>query len=70
MIDPSGSKYDRMHERSVESIRKKIRGKSILDHGLWFARSHTFVDGAAFQTLTWMRVIGGALYTGAVKLMH
>jgi len=35
MVDPSGSKYDRMHEQSVENIRKKIRGKSILDHGLW-----------------------------------
>jgi epoxyqueuosine reductase len=35
MVDPSGSKYDRMHDRSVENIKKKIRGKSVLDHGLW-----------------------------------
>jgi epoxyqueuosine reductase len=33
--DPAGSKYDKMHEKSVENIRKKIRGKTILDHGLW-----------------------------------
>jgi epoxyqueuosine reductase len=37
MVDPSGSKYDLMHQRSVENIRKKIRGKSILDHALWVA---------------------------------
>ena len=34
-IDPAGSKYDRMHEKSVENIKKKVRGKAILDHGLW-----------------------------------
>jgi reductive dehalogenase len=33
--DPAGSKYDKMHERSVQNINKKIRGKTILDHGLW-----------------------------------
>ncbi len=34
-VDPEGSKYDKMHEKSVDNIRKKIRGKTILDHGLW-----------------------------------
>jgi reductive dehalogenase len=34
---PNGSKYDLMHQKSVENIKKGIRGKSILDHGLWAA---------------------------------
>lgn len=34
-----------------------------LDHGLWFARSQQFVLDAPFQTLTWMRAVGGALFT-------
>src|SRR4030067_1711845 len=36
-IDPSGSKYDKMHEKSLENVRRNIRGKTILDHGLWVA---------------------------------
>ncbi len=32
-----GAKYDRMHEKSVENIRKGIRGKTVFDHGLWVA---------------------------------
>jgi len=35
--DPAGSKYDKMHRRSVENIRKNVKGKTILDHGLWTA---------------------------------
>ena len=44
--------------------------KTVTDHGLWFARSSTFIDGTAFQTLTWLRIIGGALFTlgGVVPL--
>jgi epoxyqueuosine reductase len=33
--DPEGPKYSQMHQRSIENIRKKIRGKGILDHALW-----------------------------------
>jgi reductive dehalogenase len=33
--DPAGPKYSQMHKKSVENIRKKIRGKSIVDHALW-----------------------------------
>ncbi|HME46383.1 MAG TPA: reductive dehalogenase [Syntrophorhabdales bacterium] len=36
-VDPAGSKYDKMHQRSVENIRKDIKGKTVLDHGLWVA---------------------------------
>jgi epoxyqueuosine reductase len=32
-----GNKYTKMHERSVENIRKNVRGKTVLDHGLWVA---------------------------------
>ena len=34
----------------------------VLDDGLWAARSQDFVQGATFQTLTWLRLIGGALF--------
>ena len=37
--------------------------KTVTDQGLWFARSSTFIDGEAFQTLTWLRIVGGALFT-------
>ena len=44
--------------------------KSVTEHGLWFARSSTFVESTGFQTLTWLRIIGGALFTlgGVVPL--
>jgi nitric oxide reductase subunit B len=34
----------------------------VLDHGLWSARSQAFVQGGLFQTLTWARIVGGALF--------
>lgn len=37
MTDPSGSKYDLIHKHTVEDIQRNIRGKTILDHGLWVA---------------------------------
>jgi nitric oxide reductase subunit B len=37
--------------------------KSVTDNGLWFARSHQFIESTGFQTLTWMRIIGGSLFT-------
>lgn len=37
--------------------------KAVTDHGLWYARSHTFIESNAFQTLTWLRIIGGSLFT-------
>ncbi len=34
-----------------------------LDHGLWYARSQEFIRSAPFQTLTWLRVVGGVWFT-------
>lgn len=34
----------------------------VLANGLWHARSQAFVQGAVFQTLTWARILGGALF--------
>jgi nitric oxide reductase subunit B len=34
----------------------------VLAHGLWRARSQTFIQGELFQTLTWARIIGGAVF--------
>jgi nitric oxide reductase subunit B len=33
-----------------------------LRHGLWHARSQAYVQGEAFQTLTWLRAVGGAVF--------
>jgi hypothetical protein len=43
---------------------------AVMDRGLWFARSQSFILGQTFQTMTWMRIIGGALFTvgGVVPL--
>ncbi len=40
-----------------------LQFKAVTDHGLWHARSASFIDSTAFQTLTWLRIIGGALFT-------
>jgi nitric oxide reductase subunit B len=36
---------------------------TVAEHGLWYARSAAFIDSPAFQTLTWLRIIGGAVFT-------
>lgn len=36
---------------------------TVTERGLWYARSHTFVDSSGFQTFTWLRMAGGALFT-------
>jgi nitric oxide reductase subunit B len=45
--------------------------KAVTDHGLWFARSSAFIDSTAFQTFTWMRMLGGAIFTlgGVIPLV-
>lgn len=40
-----------------------LQFKTVTEEGLWFARSNSFIDGTAFQTFTWLRIIGGALFT-------
>ncbi len=44
---------------------------TVTENGLWFARSHAFIDSTGFQTLTWLRIIGGSLFTlgGVVPLI-
>ncbi len=37
--------------------------KTVTEQGLWFARSHQFIESYAFQTLTWLRIIGGSIFT-------
>lgn len=47
-----------------------IQFKSVLDHGLWFARSEEFIGGSAFESLTWLRGIGASvfLFGGVIPL--
>lgn len=35
----------------------------VLENGYWMARSQGFIKSPIFQTLTWMRIIGGAIFT-------
>jgi nitric oxide reductase subunit B len=37
--------------------------KTVTEHGLWYARSHTFIESTGFQTSTWLRMAGGGLFT-------
>lgn len=34
----------------------------ILSEGFWFARSQAFINSTAFQTMTWFRIVGGAIF--------
>jgi nitric oxide reductase subunit B len=45
--------------------------KTVTENGLWFARSHSFIESGGFQTLTWLRIIGGSLFTvgGVIPLV-
>jgi nitric oxide reductase subunit B len=44
--------------------------QATLDQGLWHSRSQAWLFEAPFQTLTWMRIVGGALFVlgGVVPL--
>jgi len=39
-----------------------IQFKSVLENGLWFARSNAFIKGETFESLTWMRGIGTIVF--------
>lgn len=47
-----------------------IQLNAVLTDGLWYARSQAFLQSSAFQTLTWMRIVGGAIFVigGVVPL--
>ena len=44
---------------------------TIVNHGFWYARSSEFIESATFQSFTWMRIIGGSVFTlgGVIPLM-
>jgi nitric oxide reductase subunit B len=48
-----------------------LQFNTVTEKGLWFARSAAFVEGSAFQSLTWMRIIGGTVFTlgGVIPLI-
>lgn len=37
--------------------------KTVTESGLWYARSNAFIESTGFQTLTWLRIVGGSLFT-------
>lgn len=45
--------------------------KTVTEQGLWYARSHSFIESTGFQTLTWLRIAGGSLFTlgGVIPLV-
>jgi nitric oxide reductase subunit B len=44
---------------------------AVVEKGLWYARSSEFIDSLPFQTMTWMRSIGGVifLFGGVIPLL-
>ncbi len=49
-----------------------LQFEAVVDQGLWFARSDAFLDHKTFQTLTWLRIIGGSVFTigGVIPLVY
>jgi len=39
-----------------------IQFKAVVEQGLWYGRSHDFVDYGIFNSLTWMRGIGASVF--------
>ncbi|MFC2130780.1 nitric-oxide reductase large subunit [Bacteroidota bacterium] len=44
---------------------------AVIENGLWYARSNDFLMGTTFQMLTWMRILGGAIFVlgGVIPLV-
>ncbi len=49
-----------------------LQFNAVVDNGLWFARSNQFLELKSFQTLTWLRIIGGSIFTlgGVLPLVY
>lgn len=49
-----------------------IQFEAVVENGLWFARSEQFIGSQIFQSLTWLRIIGGSIFTlgGVVPLVY
>ncbi|MBL7696988.1 MAG: cbb3-type cytochrome c oxidase subunit I [Chitinophagaceae bacterium] len=45
--------------------------QTVTEHGLWYARSSAFIESTGFQTLTWLRIVGGSIFTigGVIPLI-
>jgi len=45
--------------------------KTVTEQGLWYARSSEFIESNGFQTLSWMRIVGGSIFTvgGVIPLV-
>jgi len=39
-----------------------LQFNAVLENGLWFARSNRFIGTSVFQTLTWLRIVGGSVF--------
>ena len=39
-----------------------IQFKSVVEQGLWYGRSHEFIEGATFSTFTWLRGVGATVF--------
>lgn len=35
---------------------------TVMDQGYWFARSQEFIQSTPFQTMTWLRIVGGSVF--------
>lgn len=35
---------------------------TVMDQGYWFARSQQFIQSVPFQTMTWLRIVGGSVF--------
>lgn len=35
---------------------------TVMEKGYWFARSQEFLQSAPFQTMTWLRIVGGSIF--------
>ncbi|HEX6889085.1 MAG TPA: cbb3-type cytochrome c oxidase subunit I, partial [Chryseolinea sp.] len=40
-----------------------LQFEAVVEHGLWYARSSEFIEQPSFQTLTWLRIVGGSIFT-------
>lgn len=35
---------------------------TVMEEGYWYARSQEFIQGTAFQSMTWLRIVGGSIF--------
>lgn len=49
-----------------------VQFNSVLENGLWFARSEEFIKGDIFESFTWLRSIGATVFLvgGVIPLAY